>query len=260
MNKRKWQPGEESLKLLMTNHSREEGQCLWEAYEKTVNSENAPAVPEHLDQACKEDIKEYFSKKPKEKRHSKVLSTISRLAACAALALIIVTATLLSADADSNIHVDRFLQNSCSLSELKNRYVIHLRLYPGSETQDVDAIRKVMESLTAKGYSLQQEYTNHSATAEHGEMGLYSLYKNEQGQTVRLDCRKPLSGVIIVYKQEDTYASQSEHLGYNMIMVEEGSSRQIHWLDDAEGLCYSLYTDGLSESDFWDLVYGLAQK
>ena len=35
--------------------------------------------------------------------------------------------------------------------------------------------------------------------------------------------------------------------------------RKIFWLDDAEGLCYSLYADGLSESDFWNLVYALAQ-
>ena len=176
------------------------------------------------------------------------------------LLLALVTATVLKTDADSHIHIDRYLQNACSLSELKTRYIVHVRLFPGSENQNVDAISKVMAGLAAKGYHKTQEYVNHSATADRPATGLYSCYENAQGQTVTLNSRVPLSGIIIVYKQEGLYATQVEHLGYKMVLVEQGSSRQLYWLDDAEGLCYSLYTDGLSESEFWDLVYGLAQQ
>ena len=259
MNKKKWQPGENDLQELMTDHARREGQQLWDDYEAAVNQGNAPAPSRELDLVCREAIHEHFSDKKQNTRSHRALGTLSRWAACIVLVLGMLTATLLSADADSHIHIDRYLQNACSLSELKTRYIVHVRLFPGTENQNVDALSKVMAGLTAKGYSLQQEYVNHSATAERPATGLYSCYENAQGQQVRLNSRVPMSGIIIVYKQEGLYATQVEHLGYKMVLVEQSGSRQLYWLDDTEGLCYSLHTEGLSESEFWDLVYALAQ-
>lgn len=252
--------GEEALMQLMEHHAQQDGQCLWQEFEAACDAGNNPTVSDSLDRACKFRIREHFSEKTWRERHPKIFSTIFRWAACVVLLLAMVMTTVLKTDADSNIHVDRYLEKACSLSELKTRYIIHVRLFPGSENQDVEGIAKVMSGLTAKGYHKTREYVNHSATADRPAAGLYSCYENAQGQTVILNSRVPMSGIIIVYKQEGLYATQVEHLGYKMVLVEHGSSRQLYWLDDAEGLCYSLYTDGLSESEFWDLVYGLAQE
>ena len=103
--------------------------------------------------------------------------------------------------------------------------------------------------------------------------GLYSLYQNSQGQTVRLDCCVPMSGQVIIYKNgcvpfsehassrnDSCTAQEVVYLGYDMLLVEWKNARQIYWLDDEEGLRYCLYADGLTERQFWDLVYDLAKK
>lgn len=238
--------GEDALARLMERHAREDGARLWREYEASCA-------------ARKKTVTETPVKRSRSIGKN-TLSAISRLAACAVLLLVFVTATFLKADADSHIYVDRYLKNSCSLSELKNRYIIHVRLFPGSEVQDTQAIADVMDSVIQKGYQLKQSYCNHNATKDRPAVGLFRSYENDQGQQIRLESRVPLSGVIIVYKSGGAHAVQVEHLGYNMVLVEKGNSRQIFWLDDAEGLCYSLYTEGLMESEFWDLVYGLAQE
>jgi len=252
--------GDEALLQLMEQHAQRDGQRLWQEYEDACHGGNQQPIPKDLDRACKNQIRDSFSGSSRSERHSGLVNAISRVAAVVLLLVVILVSIPLSgAEADSDIHVDRFLQHACSLSEMQNRYVIHLRRYPGSEVQNVEAIRGIMAELTQKGYTLQQEYTNHNATPERDAMGLYSIYRNEQGQKVELNCRMPISGLIVVHKEEGLYASKIQCVGYDMVLVEQGALRKIFWLDDAEGLCYSLYADGLSESDFWNLVYALAQ-
>jgi len=251
--------GDEALLQLMEQHAQQDGQRLWQEYEDACNDGTQQPISKELDRACKEQIMETLSGDSRRERRSWILNALSRVAVIMLTLTILVSMTLSGAEADSDIHVDRFLQHACSLSEMQNRYVIHLRRYPGSEVQDVEAVSKAMSNLESKGYWRYWEYTNYRATEERPAMGLYSEYHNAQGQKIWLECRVPISGIVVVYKDGDTYASAVDCLGYNMVLVERTGSRQIFWLDDAEGLCYCLYAEGLSESDFWDLVYTLAQ-
>lgn len=252
--------GEDALLQLMEQHAQQDGQRLWQEYEDACNDGTQHPITKELDRACKEQIRLTFSDDSRRERHSRILNALSRVAVVLLLLSVLVGITLSGAEADTDIHVDRFLQHACSLSEMQNRYVIHMRRYPGSEVQNVAAIQAVMAEMTSKGYALQQEYINHPAYNGRGDMGLYSRYRNEQGQTIRLDCRKPITGLIVIRKTEGLHASQVQCMGYDMVLVEQGNWRRIYWLDDAEGLCYDLYTDGLPESEFWNLVYALAQE
>ena len=256
-NKKQLDREEKQLAQLMEAYARDDGEQLWQEYEAAVNAGNTETVSDALDNCLRRQLDRQLEEKKKVR--SKFFGAASRIAVCAMLLLVLTAVTLLHADADTDIQIERFLQNACSLSELENRYLIHMRRYPGKEEQDVEAIRQVMAELISRGYTMQQEYVNHPAYDGQGDMGLYSLYRNEQGQTVRLDSRKPITGLVVIRKEEGLYVSQLQCMGYNMVLTEKGNQRRIYWLDDAEGLRYDLYADGLPESEFWNLVYALAQ-
>ena len=246
-----------ALALVMDEHAQEAGQQLLEQFEQAKAKGETPSFSQQQDDKNRELIRRNFQKE----KHREILKKLYRIGSKAALWLLLLTsvalATIHVADANDQIYIDRYMKNRCSFSEMSDRYVVHIRFLPSSEDQDHDAIREVMSGLTDLGYSMVSEYTEDLGGLV--KPGLYSRYQNSQGQTVRLDSCAPLSGRVIFYKNGGS-AHEVIYLGYDMILVEWKDGKQIYWLDDAEGLRYSLYAEGLSDQQFWDLVYDLVKE
>ena len=169
----------------------------------------------------------------------------------------VAAATIVAVDADNQVSIDRFLKNGCSLSEMEDRYVIHFRLYPAKKAQDHEKVSQLMRQFVPQAYTLTQEYQEDFGGGF--TPGLYSRYTDGEGHTVRLTSNQPLSGKLIIYKDGCT-ATEISYMGYDMVLVEWEDAREIHWLDDEEGLRYSVYADGLTERQFWDLVFEIARS
>ena len=245
-----------ALARIMDEYAQADGQHLLEEYERAEKDEEAPALSPRQYQDGLERIRAAFRSQKKRER----LGRFSRIAAKAAACLLVVgslaAATIIAVDADNRVSVDRFLTNGCSLSEMQDRYVVHFRLYPATEVQDREKISALLREFIPEEYTLETEYSNMYGSAENP--GLYSRYRNAQGQVVRLDSAMSISGKHIVYKDGCT-ATELSYLGYDMVLVEWEDAREIFWLDDAEGLRYSIYAQGLSERKFWDLVFEIAR-
>jgi len=246
-----------ALALVMDEHALESGRQLLSQFEQAKAKGDLSVFPAQQDEKNRALIRKTFRKQ----RLQNCLKKLSRVGSKAAMWFFLLTTVTLAgihvAQANDQIHIDRHMKNRCSVSEMSDRYVIHIRFLPSSEDQDHAAISKIMGGLTDLGYSRVSEYTEDLGGLV--KPGLYSRYQNSQGQIVRLDSCAPISGQVIVYK-DDCTAQEVLYVDYDMILVERKDAMEVYWLDDAEGLRYCLYAEGLTDRQFWDLVYDLAKK
>ena len=249
-----------ALTLLMDEHASQEGRSLLEAFAKAQETGEAPQWDAELESRCQKQMQ-----KARRERSAKVcLSAVARLsskvAVWAVVLICVISVTILAVDANGEVQKERFLENCCQLSDMEDRYIVHLRICYSRKEQDVDAVKQVMAGLEEQGYELALEYTCGAHLFGKNVRGIYNEYTNAQGNVVRLETRPPISGKIIRYKSnlEGYDVKEMRFLGYDMVMFQKGSVRELFWMDDMEALCYCLYADALSETDFWDLVYALA--
>ncbi len=246
-----------ALALVMDEHAMESGRQLLSEFEQAKINGEVSAFPAQQNEKNLALIRKTFRKQHLREN----LRKLSHIGSKVALWLLVLTSAIFAgihvADANDQIYIDRHTKNRCSVSEMSDRYVIHIRFLPSTKDQDHDAISKIMSSLTSLGYTKITEYTEDLGGLV--KPGLYSLYQNSQGQSVRLDSCGPISGKVVVQKDGCT-VQEVLYVDYDMILVEWKDAVEIYWLDDAEGLRYCLYAEGLTDRQFWDLVYDLAKE
>lgn len=247
---------EAALVLVMDEYAKEDGNRILRDYEQACETGQQPVLPAELD----EKLHATVNSQRKANQRKQKLHRLGRLAGKVAVFLLmlmpLLTATIVVVEANSQVYVERSLKQGCSLSDTEDQYIIHFRIFPNWQEHEPAKLSRIMESLTARGYRKVKEF---GVNIKWMKGGMYNEYCNSEGKIVTLTTAKPISGKLIIEKDGCT-AEELSYLGYDMVLIRGEDSMSLYWLDVEEGMYYVLFSDGLSEKRFWDLVYELARE
>lgn len=245
-----------ALTLLMDEHAQCDGNRLLREFNCAQAKGDAVPMPEMMDKKCQKRIRKALRREQSRVFFRKVSPIASKVAVFAFAVILVSAVTILAADAGGLIWETESPWAGYFISDHEDSITVHFGFSEKTKQQDADTISQIMAEYIPEGYTRAVEYSTY---AWDSTAGIYSMYKDEAGNMVKLSTRSPKVGLVKVYK-EGAAVTEISYLGNEMVLLERDSSRQVLWMDAEEGLYYSLYADALSEEEFWDLVFELLES
>lgn len=225
--------------LMMDEYAEEEGEKLLKEFEAAMAAGEVPDVPESLDERCRNSIKSEFAK-----RHRKTKLTrfrhIAAKAAVVMLVLVGVAATTIgSVDALRvpflNFWVEHFERHSTFA-------------FDDSESPQSD--RDLLSPLIPDDYQ--------PIVVQEDDNGLSTLvYQNSNDQFIQFAVT--LADGEFKYDSEDAIYEELKLLNHRAYLLEENGYQMI-WLDETNGLIYSVLATEFNRDEFVAFCQNIAEK
>lgn len=232
-----------ALQLLMDEYAEAEGKLLLEEFEAAEKRGEVGEIPEELDQKCKQIIHKSLTTK----RNKDRLFAAGRLLSKVAVFLFVLTglsATLVLSVEAFRIPILNYILNQedrfSTMIFMSEREPINK-----SHWKNID-----IEDCLPNGFNLDIK----KETPDGGY--LYSFI-NETGSTILIQITQAYG--MINFDTENTAQISLEINGYEAILIDEAGFR-ILWLDPERDYVFDVSAIGLSEIEFWKVVYRLTES
>ena len=250
-NRKHEQQGEAALSIFMDLHAQESGRQLWEAFETAQKENTAPVLSGKQDRKFKNTIggisRGTWGK----------VGTIAAKAALWVVALItFATVTIVAADAGGLVKIQTPLWDGYFVSNHSQTITVHFERTDPIRTQDRAAIRSALESNLPDGFTHVVEYGAYNGKSIPG---FYTAYANEGDGQIIFDSRAPGSG-LVRFPKDGGEAKEIKYLEQDMVLITRQQGWTLIWLEEEEGLYYSLTGSNIREDDFWKLVNAILQR
>lgn len=209
-------------------------------YEEAMANGSLPEMPEALDEKCQELIEKAFVHLPYRSGSKHISTSITRTAAVVLLLFCLSTVMVLSVDAFRVPVLNFLLDKSGKFAAVSTEYSI----FQNQDSSDLLFSR--FNEFIPSGYTL----TSCVSTADK-----YSaIYQNADTNTIRLTCATEES-VLNVDMENTSFVSVG--FGEYTAAFSEKTGYRLIWLDSQSKVVYTLFSDGMTEDEFWKFAYFL---
>ena len=247
-SKKREQQGEAALSIFMDLHAQESGRQLWEAFEKAQQENTAPTLSRRQDRKCRGILSGTS--------HSKAGKIIQKVAVWLVSLITFSALTIVAADAGGLVKIQTPLWDGYFVSNHSQSVTVHFGRTDPIRTQDRSAIRNALESHLPEGFAHVVEYGTYNGKSVPG---FYTAYHDEAGGQIIFDSRAPGSG-LVRFPKDGGEAKEIKYLGQDMVLLTRPQGWTLIWLEEEEGLYYSLTGSNIREDDFWQLVNAVLQR
>lgn len=245
------QQEEAALSILMDVHAEHAGQQLWQEFEQAQASGAAPKLSNRQERKWR---------RAAGLNHAvfwnKTLAVAGKVALWAVAMIAFATITIVAADAGGLVDIQTPLWDGYFVSNHKETITVHFAPVDPVKPQDEEAVRRAVAEHVPEGFTCAVEYATYTGKSVPG---FYTMYSNEEDGKIILNSRAPGSGLLKIDKN-GAEVSEIKYLGRDMVLLTRSDGWQLVWMDEEEGLCYSIYADNIREDDYWILVNAVLQR
>lgn len=230
-----------ALQLLMDEYAEAEGERLLKEFEEAERRGEVEDIPEELDQKCRQIIHRSFAAKKRKDRATRIGKILGKVAVVVLLLTGFSTTLVLSVEAFRIPILNYLIKHEVRFSSL-------LFLDEEEELQENPLESIDVEDCVPDEYVLVDKVIN-------GDGGAFYLFKNENKEYISVQITPSLG--MINYDAEDAQQIPVE-VNDNQAILIVGDVLRIIWFDPENNLVFDITANGLSENDFWKMVYRIA--
>lgn len=230
-----------ALQLLMDEYAEAEGERLLKEFEEADRRGEVEDIPEELDQKCRQIIHRSFTAKKRKDRAASIGKMLGKVAVVVLLLTGFSTTLVLSVEAFRIPILNYLIKHEVRFSSL-------LFLDEEEELQENPLESIDVEDCVPDEYVLVDKVIN-------GDGGAFYLFKNENKEYISVQITPSLG--MINYDAEDAQQIPVE-VNDNQAILIVGDVLRIIWFDPENNLVFDITANGLSENDFWKMVYRIA--
>lgn len=230
-----------ALQLLMDEYAEAEGERLRKEFEEAERRGEVEDIPEELDRKCKQTIHRSFAAKRRKDRAFSFVRMVGKVAVVALLLTGFSTTLVLSVEAFRIPILNYLIKHDIRFSTL-----LFLGENKELEEDPLDSID--VEDCVSSDYVLQNKTQNPDGTV------IYFFENAEKCITILI---KPSVGMIN-YDAENATQTPTKVNEWEAILI-TGEEYRVIWLNAEYDLVFDVTTNGVSESEFWKIVYRLAE-
>ena len=230
-----------ALQLLMDEYAEAEGERLLKEFEEAEKRGEVEDIPEELDQKCRQIIHRSFAAKRRKDRATRIGKMLGKVAVVVLLLTGFSTTLVLSVEAFRIPILNYLIKHEVRFSSL-------LFLDEEEELQENPLESIDVEDCVPDEYVLVDKVIN-------GDGGAFYLFKNENKEYISVQITPSLG--MINYDAEDAQQTPVE-VNDNQAFLIVGDVLRIIWFDPENNLVFDITANGLSENDFWKMVYRIA--
>ena len=245
------QQEEAALSILMDVHAEHDGQRLWQEFEEVCASEHAPKLSIRQERKWKRAIGLIPTT-----LWNKTLAVAGKVALWAVAMIAFAMVTIVAADAGGLVDIQTPLWDGYFVSNHKESVTVHFAPVDPVKTQDEAAVRNAVAAHVPEGFTCAVEYATYTGKSVPG---YYTMYTDAKDGKIILNSRAPGSGLVKIDK-DGAEVSEIQYLGRDMVLLTRDNGWQLVWMDEEEGLYYSLYAENIREDDYWILVNAVLQR
>lgn len=230
-----------ALQLLMDEYAEAEGERLLKEFEEAERRGEVEDIPEELDQKCRQIIHRSFAAKRRKDRATRIGKMLGKVAVVVLLLTGFSTTLVLSVEAFRIPILNYLIKHEVRFSSL---------LFIGEEEEPKeDPLENIeVKDCVPDEYGLVDKVTDVDG-------GAFYLFKNEKNEYISVQIT-PSFGMLN-YDAEDAQQIPVE-INDNQAIFIIGDNLRIMWFDPEKNLVFDVSANGLSENDFWKIVYRLA--
>lgn len=230
-----------ALELLMDEYAEADGKRLWNEFEEAQKKGNISPIPEDLDNQCKQIILEYTSKARRKAAFDRIVRTLSKVAIFLLVFSSISITLVMSVDAFRIPVLNYLLRHDIRFTSL---------LIGNQSESDINNNYEVdIEDLIPSGFYLDSKVVSPNGVLSYG-------YKNGDEGIISLQII-PSDGMLN-FDTEEAIIQELQINDHDAVFIEKDGYR-IVWLDPERNIAYDLYSNSISDKDFWKIVYSLAK-
>ena len=230
-----------ALQLLMDEYAEAEGERLLKEFEEAERRGEVEDIPEELDQKCRQIIHRSFAAKKRKDSATRIGKIPGKVAVVVLLLTGFSTTLVLSVEAFRIPILNYLIKHEVRFSSL-------LFLDEEEELQENPLESIDVEDCVPDEYVLVDKVIN-------GDGGAFYLFKNENKEYISVQITPSLG--MINYDAEDAQQIPVE-VNDNQAILIVGDVLRIIWFDPENNLVFDITANGLSENDFWKMVYRIA--
>lgn len=230
-----------ALQLLMDEYAEAEGEALWKEFQEAESRGEVEDIPEELDRKCKQIIHRSFAAKRRKDRFASIGKMLGKVAVVVFLLTGFSTTVVLSVEA-FRIPILNYLINH----DIRFSTLLFLGDDKETEKDPLDSIN--VEDCVPAGYILQ------SKTYDSDGSVIY-YFKNVQSD---ISIFITPSVGMLNYDSESAMQTPTKVNEWEAIQI-VGDGYRVIWLNAEYNLVFDVTTNGVSENEFWKIVYRLAE-
>lgn len=248
---RQLQQEEAALSILMDVHAEHAGQQLWQEFEQAQASGTAPKLSNRQERKWRRAMGLLPTG-----LWSKTLAVAGKVALWAVAMTTFAAIAIVTADAGGLVDIQTPLWDGYFVSNHKETITVHFAPGDPVKPQNEEALRRAVAEHVPEGFTCTMEYATYTGKSVPG---FYTMYSNEEDGKIILNSRAPGSGLVKIDKN-GAEVSEIKYLGRDMVLLTRNDGWQLIWMDEEEGLYYSVYAENIRENDYWNLVNAVLQR
>lgn len=230
-----------ALQLLMDEYAEAEGERLLKEFEEAERRGEVEDIPEELDQKCRQIIHRSFAAKKRKDRAANFGKMLGKVAVVVLLLTGFSTTLVLSVEAFRIPILNYLIKHDIRFSTLL--------FFDDNQDPKEDPLESIdVEDCVPADYVLQSKTRNPDGS-------LIYLFENAEGDiSVQIT---PCIGMLN-YDAEKAKQIPTKVNDCEAILI-DGEGYRIIWLNAEQKLVFDVTTNGVNESEFWKVVYRLAE-
>lgn len=245
------QQEEAALSILMDVHAEHDGQRLLREFEEAQSTGAAPRLSSKQERKWKRAM----GLTPAT-LWRKALPVAVKAALWVVAMLAFSAITLVTAYAGGLVDIQTPLWDGYFVSNHKETITVHFAPVDPVRPQDEAAVRNAVAANVPEGFTCAVEYATYTGKSVPG---FYTMYSDETDGKIILNSRAPGSGLVKIDKN-GAEVSEIKYLDWDMVLLTRDNGWHLIWMDEAEGLYYSLYAENIREDDYWNLVDAVLER
>lgn len=230
-----------ALQLLMDEYAEAEGEALLKDFEEAERRGEVEDIPEELDQKCRQIIHRSFAAKKRKDRAVSIGKMLGKVAVVVLLLTGFSTTLVLSVEAFRIPILNYLIKHDIRFSTL-----LFLDDSKDSKEDPLESID--VEDCIPGDYVLQSKKRDSDGTVIY-------FFKNAESDISILIT--PSVGMVN-YDAESAMQTPTKVNEWEAFLV-DGEGYRVIWLNAEYNLVFDVTTNGVSESEFWKIVYRLAE-
>lgn len=230
-----------ALQLLMDEYAEVEGEALLKEFEEAERRGEVEDIPEELDQKCRQIIHRSFAAKRRKDRFASVGKMLGKVAIVVFLLTGFSTTVVLSVEAFRIPILNYLIKHEVRFSSL---------LFIGEEEEPKeDPLESInVEDCVPGDYMLRSKIENSDGSIS------YFFESDDKNLSILIN---PSAGMLN-YDAENAIQTPVKVNEWEAIFI-TGEGYRVIWLNAEYNLAFDVTMNGVSETDFWKIVYRLAK-
>lgn len=229
------------LQLLMDEYAEAEGEALLKEFEEAERRGEVEDIPEELDQKCRQIIHRSFAAKRRKDRAAGIGKMLGKVAVIVLLLTGFSTTIVLTVEAFRIPILNYLIKHDIRFSTL-------LFLDDNQDPKE-DPLESIdVEDCVSADYILQSKTKNPDGSV------IYFFENYEKSISILI---KPSVGMLN-YDAESATQTPIKVNEWEAILI-TGEGYRVIWLNAEHNLVFDVTTNGVEESEFWKIVYRLAE-